>query len=380
MKKMIVLVALFMLASVSQVVQAYEGPAGIEIHGFISQGFVWAQDNNYPLSDADEGSFQMFDAAINFSKELTDKLRIGLQIYSRDFGDVDNNKVNVDWAFADYRWKDWLGIRAGKMKTPWGFYSEIRDLDMLRTFALLPFIYPENDREVVMGNMGVGIYGNTYSNAYGSFDYQIYAGQQELDEDDGGWTKFLESVMGFEIDEIDTDIAPTAALTWNTPLDGFRVGGTVKKVFQDIKFANGAETSFDIDAFIISAEYTWNDLIVAAEFMKLHPQGAPNNIRYYASATYRFSELLEAGIWYGEFYSDEDDKDGDNFEAMGLPDFAAWQKEFCLGLRFDINEYWVLKLEGHAVNGTGFVINSDTPFGEMEEDWFYGVIKTTFSF
>lgn len=379
MKKVFILVVSFlMVVSLSKMSLAYD-VAGIEVHGFVSQGFVWSDENNYPLSDGDEGSFQMFDAAVNFSKSLTNNLRLGVQFYARDFGDIDNNTLNIDWAFADYRWKDWLGIRVGKMKSVWGFYSEIRDLDMLRTFALLPFAYPEPDREIVMGNMGIGIYGNVPVNKLGSFDYQIEAGQQELDEDEGGWTKFMENLTGLEVNDIDTDIAPTLSLTWNTPLEGLRVGGTFKKLRQTLETGVG-DISLDMEAYILSAEYTWDNLIVAAEFMNLLPEGADNNIRYYASATYRFSDLFEAGMWYGEVYSEEDDKDGDNYEAMGLPDFAAWQKEFCLALRFDINEYWVVKLEGHMVNGTALVLPSDTPFDEMEEDWSYGIVKTTFSF
>ncbi len=45
------------------------------------------------------------------------KLRVGVQFLSRDLGETGNNEVEVDWAYGDYRFRNWLGIRAGKMKT-----------------------------------------------------------------------------------------------------------------------------------------------------------------------------------------------------------------------------------------------------------------------
>ena len=41
--------------------------AGIDIHGFISQGYLQSTDNNY-LANTDKGTFEFNEAAINFSK------------------------------------------------------------------------------------------------------------------------------------------------------------------------------------------------------------------------------------------------------------------------------------------------------------------------
>jgi len=44
---------------------------------------------------------------MNFNISPIDKLRVGIQLFSRDIGDTDNNRIDLDWAFADYRWRDY---------------------------------------------------------------------------------------------------------------------------------------------------------------------------------------------------------------------------------------------------------------------------------
>ena len=64
----------------------------------------------------EDGTFEFNEFGINFGKELTDKLRVSIQFFSKDLGSYGNNKVVLDYAFGDYRWKDWLGVRAGLLK------------------------------------------------------------------------------------------------------------------------------------------------------------------------------------------------------------------------------------------------------------------------
>ena len=112
---------------------------GIQIHGFLSQGYAKStKQNNFPVTNSGQGSFNFNDFGINFSKEITPDLHVGMQLSAFDRGDYGQDKVTIDWAFGDYRYKDWLGIRAGKIKIPQGLYNETRDNDALRTFIFLP--------------------------------------------------------------------------------------------------------------------------------------------------------------------------------------------------------------------------------------------------
>ena len=85
----------------------------VQIHGFLSEGFASSTDNNYLRMDTSEGSF-FTEAGLNVSSQMTDKLRVGAQVYERYIGELGKGRVYLDWAFADYRLKDWMGFRGGK--------------------------------------------------------------------------------------------------------------------------------------------------------------------------------------------------------------------------------------------------------------------------
>ena len=158
---------------------------GIDVHGFVSQGYLYTKDNNYLANNSSDGTFGFNEAGINFSKQLTDKLRIGLQIFTHDLGAIGNNEIILDWAFADYRWKDWAGLRVGRIKAPHGLYNETRDMDMLRTSIFLPqSVYFEVYRDTMSSINGVGVYGDIPTGVAGMFSYYLLVGTSDVDGDD----------------------------------------------------------------------------------------------------------------------------------------------------------------------------------------------------
>ena len=83
----------------------------IQVHSFASQGFMYSNDNNYMTMPTSTGSFAFTDFGANISTQLTDKLRLGAQLYDRNIGQLGNWHPDLDWAVADYKLKDWFGIR-----------------------------------------------------------------------------------------------------------------------------------------------------------------------------------------------------------------------------------------------------------------------------
>jgi len=63
----------------------------VEIHGFVSQGYISTTENNF-IEDSKDGSLEFNELGINFGKRLTSKLHIGMQLFARDFGEIGNNK------------------------------------------------------------------------------------------------------------------------------------------------------------------------------------------------------------------------------------------------------------------------------------------------
>lgn len=367
---------------------------GVDVHGFISQGFLYSDEYNYFSPNSTDGTFEYNEMGINFSKNLTDKLRMGLQIFSRDLGDVANNKVTLDWAYGDYRWQDWLGIRAGRIKIPRGLYNEVRDVDLLRTSIIMPVvIYNDLVRDTAIAINGVGLYGNLSLSAAGSLDYQLVAGPMNIDNDSGTGKYFEDSLGGqaTQTARIKSDTSYIGNLRWNTPLDGLILSGTYEsyKNHAPVLFGGSIPATIDIDtnSFLLGMEYTWQDLVVAAEYksgkqesLALGNTTEKTEEGYYVSASYRFNELFSLGACYSVWYPDVDDRDGTEKEAIGGYKSDAWLRDLSLSLRFDMTDYCLFKLEGHAVDGTANVLSIDNNPDRSEDSWYYGAAKVTFSF
>ena len=83
MKKKLVILITFLL-SLSLGIMAQDD-AGLNIHGFVSQGYLHSSDNNYQ-GNTEDGTFEFNELGINFSTQLTDELRLGIQFFARDLG------------------------------------------------------------------------------------------------------------------------------------------------------------------------------------------------------------------------------------------------------------------------------------------------------
>src|SRR3569833_812256 len=107
--------------------------ADVEIHGFVSQGYIKpTKENQYPVGNSGEGSYNFNDFGINFARRVAPRLRVGLQLFAQDRGNFGIDKITVDWAYGDYRHKEKQREQDDKDKIPLGLYNESRDNDALR--------------------------------------------------------------------------------------------------------------------------------------------------------------------------------------------------------------------------------------------------------
>ncbi|MCP4352990.1 MAG: hypothetical protein GY795_46665 [Desulfobacterales bacterium] len=386
-ERLITLITILFFVVPAGNIQAFEFEE-VDIHGFVSQGYMKSDRYNF-YAETEDGSFQFNELGINFSSNLSDNLRLGIQFFARDLGDLGgNNDINIDWAFADYRWKDWLGLTAGKIKVPLGFYNETRDIDMLRTSILLPqSLYSERWRETFMALQGVGIYGNIFLNVMGNLTYHIQYGTKNRDDE------------AFE--RIDVDEVAAASLKWETPIKGLEVGASALKegVDFDIEVSGPPNMpagmlmtiDYTYNPVIFSLEYTIGKLMLSSEYSlisweyetrmsgALTNTGEMDSEGYYISASYRFTDLFELGAYYSVYYENKDNKDGESFVAQGQADYRAWSKDIALTTRFNISDNWIFKLEGHFMDGTGLVFR-DADYEDIKKDWFLFAAKMTFSF
>lgn len=403
-KLMLLALVVFIVCCVSNgSANAQNVPDKVDIHGFVSQGFLYTTDNNFLADSTDNGSFEFNELGINFGTQLNKDLRIGMQLFSRDLGDVDNNKVVVDWAFGDYRLRDWLGVRAGIIKQPGLLLNEIRDVDALRTSVILPQgVYPDETRESFVAVQGVGIYGSIPLSAAGDLSYQLIDGSVNVPPDGGSAQTALSTGELSDVNYFDFNEVYVGYLEWMTPVDGLRIAGAYRFTKADIQFiaspklgplaGKAIDAEFpSLDAYSVSVEYVVGDLVLLAETRRIDatttyniPGGITTQMSnhifgWYASASYRVDELLEVGTYYSEYYPNKDDMNGDGLEAQGLDDFGAWTRDLALSTRFDLTSNLTFKLEGHYINGAGGLNIALNPDGS-KEDFFVFASKVSYMF
>jgi len=381
----------------------------VDMHGFISQGFLKSTGNNI-FGMSKDGSFKFNEMGLTLSSNPIENLHLGIQLIYRDLTDP-QSRVRLDWAYGGYSFRDWLGLRTGIMKIPFGLYNEIRDVDNLRTFVFLPqSVYNENWRDTFNSIEGVGLYGNFTIPYLGDLSYQLQTGKINIPPD-GRLAK--ESSLGLiDIQEIDVDLSNIVHLSWETPLDGL----ILKYSWLDMDFTEKSTNHYfpnesvspywDTDIFTYSIQYSIGNLVASAEYTTYDfnvqnftvniPTGNPAmpivpatidplvGEGYYGALTYRFTNWLQLGTYYSEYYYNKDDKDGKYFESFGQPNYRTYLKEAVFTTKFDINEFWTAKLELHKMYGaaTTFVDENLDDNGKMNftDNWTLFGAKVTYNF
>jgi hypothetical protein len=348
----------------------------IQIHGFASQGYLRSNHYDYLGAETEDGTVEFNEFGLNVISNLADNLRLGIQFLARDLGDAGNDEIKVDWALGDYRYRNWLGVQIGKLRRALGLYNQSRDVDAARTGVFLPLsVYNENFRVPQEAIKGIGLYGTLP----GGFEYQLQYGSLGSD-----WERQLRESPNAENVQANDD-SYVAYLVWNAPLDGLKLVGRYDYMGWSSDWVQGDTTmefETDRDGFLVGTEYTYGNLTCAAEYVQVEfvmNDGAFDWTieSYYGLVTYRFTDWLELGTSYSISYENNDDKEGDRFAAQGTPRAQAWNKDLAISARFDLNESWIVKLEGHWINGLyGVSGYGDDP----SEDGFLGAAKVTFSF
>jgi hypothetical protein len=267
---------------------------------------------------------------------------------------------------------------------------------MLRTSVLLPqSIYPEMFRDVYHSLYGFEIYGHIPLWILGSLQYQFQAGQKQITPNSGIAKFFQEDALPSEVELVYFELKDVAAigLDWETPLENLHVKWWMgayalealmksknELIRDDQLIPAGTEFLSEIEEkvrIIFSIEYAGEDLILATE-AQVEGDELQASFTYYLSMAYRFTDWFEIGAYYSEaFFAEIYYLDEETFEVETTdePDY----EELVLTTRFDLNEYWTLKLEGHFVQGEGAFFLQDNP-GGLEDESFLFAVKTTFNF
>jgi hypothetical protein len=347
----------------------------VQVHGFASQGLVYTDQNNWLTMNTSQGSGAITDMGLNMSSQLTDKFRVGAQVYDRNLGQLGQWHPSLDWATADYRFANWFGIRAGKVKTTLGLYNDSQDLEFLHVFALLPQgVYPADMRDATIAHAGGDVYGTfALGKRFGDVSYTAYVGHRSDSIYSGypyllsQWSTYISGMGGLQYG---------GDLRWNTPVHGLVAG--ISRINQDISVEGTYLDPFDPGAglkpYFESSRQDWTNQYYAqyaisrfafdAEYRRylrdqLILNGSTVDITdvrtWYVAGTWRLSKRLKLGSYYSHYtvtdvYGGALSEQGEpNLTDRSEPGNHVYDK--VISARLDVNRFWDLKIEGHFIDG-----------------------------
>ena len=347
-------------------------PSKFRWHSFGNQGYIKTSNYNF-FGDSQDGSWAFNDLGLGASWKPNARLQISAQAITRRAGKTSQDGVQLDYGFIDLNlinnFDYALGFRAGRVKNPYGFYNETRDIASSRPSILLPqSIYLDSLRRLFHTMDGLSSYGHmqwgdTLFNLdvnYGKpliddvtqdailvtplpgqlNNEKIFLARAILEQDAGRWR------MGYSYSQLNSDYSQPTTIT------PFTLGA----------FAGKA----NIYLHLLSFEYNWAQWQLTTEYQRrklehkdiYYPEfyNAVDNESWYGQVSYQFSPELKIFARYDVYYLFRDDKEGKEFsERNNLTAHAAYAKDSTIGLRYSINSHWMLAAEYHYINGTAWL-------------------------
>ncbi len=349
----------------------------LQVHGFLSQALIISDDNNFfgPSSE-DEGSFKFTEIGANASLRPHEDVLLAAQVLSRRAGgDGSDATPKLDYGLIDYQMlsdqQRTFGIQLGRIKNPFGFYNQTRDVAFTRPSILLPqSIYFDRTRSLALTGDGVTFYLEERL-PKGIIRGQLGLGIPQA-EDDLRQTLRLDRVPG----SLDPKQSAIGQVRYEH--DGGRIVAALSaasaKVHFDSKAPGLSDGDFYFKPWVFSLQYNQELWSLTAEYA-LRRSGLENfndprlnfdttGESWYLQYTRRFLDDWQWLVRYDSLINDRNDRSGKEFEAStggALPAHSQFADDITLGLQWTPHPRLLLAGEYHHVDGTGWLPVQDNP-------------------
>ncbi len=373
-----------------------ELPWGLQIHGFASQSYITTSDNDVFGNSDKGGSFGFTELGLNASLRPLPRLQISAQMLSRRAGKGNTLTPRLDYAFLDYRIFSQevhqFGIRIGRLKNPFGFYNDTRDVAFTRPSILLPqSIYFDRTRNLGLSSDQVQFYGETSLPNIGNFSFQFGINRPIVDDRD----TILSLVPGGP-GKLSPDVSLIGRGLYESSNKQFRLA--ISGIWLNIDYDPAEKDplssgSIKFSPIYISAQYNAERWSLTSEYALRHFKfknfGHPGfdsldfyGESFYFQGTYRFYPKWEAVLRYDLLFTDRKDRKGKRNAALtGNPAHSRFAKDLTVGLRWNISPELMLRAEYHRINGTAWLSKLDNPVpSDTKRHWNLFAVQASFRF
>lgn len=346
----------------------------LQVHGFLSQALIITDDNNFfgPSSE-DEGSFEFTEIGANVSLRPHEDLLVAAQVLSRRAGgDGADAEPRLDYGLIDYQVLSnnnrTFGVQAGRIKNPFGFYNQTRDVAFTRPGILLPqSIYFDRTRSLALAGDGISLYHEERLQE-GTLRLQAGIGKTRI-EDDVERTLGLDGRPG----RLKADHSTIGQIRYEH--DGGRVVLALSHADANADYSSPPEGPgngrFGFEPWVFSFQYNEELWSLTAEYAtrKLMLEGfdtladaSRTGESWYLQYTRRFHDNWQWLVRYDSLVNNRSDRSGKRFEQQSegrLPAYSQYADDITLGLQWTPHPRVLLAGEYHHVDGTAWLPTQD---------------------
>ncbi len=377
----------------------------LKFQGFASQAFIATSDNNVFGKTDQGGGFGFTEVGLNALFRPLPRLQLSAQMLSRRAGEGSNGgKPRLDFGFVDYllfsHETHQFGIRVGRLKNPFGFYNDTRDVAFTRPSILLPqSIYFDRTRNLGMSSDSVQLYGETSHPTIGNFSVQFGVMRSLVKDKETEYAIFRGPQKGElspEASFIGRGIYETHDARFRFAISGIWLNTHYNPGLGD-RLTRG---SFSFSPLFLSAQYNAEKWSLTAEYalrrMDFKNFGVSaldklaNNTTgesFYVQGDYRFHPKWEAFLRYDVYFADRNDRNGKKYAQWQQnrghfePAYSRYAKDLTVGLRWNITPQIMARFEYHHINGTGWLSGLDNPnIASTVKEWDLFAAQLSFRF
>ena len=336
-----------------------------QINGFVAQGFAYSDGNNY-FGESTEGSFDLREIGLGASAQLTDRLLVSGSILSRRNGDTGDDDPEIDYLLADYQLikadAGLVGVRAGRVRNPIGFYNESRDVVFTRPSITLPssiYFDGRGFRDFQFSSDGGQLYG-----VLPHHEDQVLSLDLVYGKDVEGSDATRRALFGTTDVPVDLEFSDNyflrvknswfsgtivAALSYlHTTLE-FESDGTIPFPAGELEAElYVASLAYNAEKYSLTAEYgvTESNFVIGPIESKNYSDGG------YLQGEYRFRPQWSAFLRLDGSFSSRNDRDGRDFKkATGFSRYSQFGRDTTIGARWKVRENLELLGEYHHISG-----------------------------
>ena len=326
--------------------------SAVQVHGFGGWGYGHTWNENIYQIGKEDGAYENSNFALNLSASPYEKLSANVQALWKTSGA--GLQTQLDYVFAEWAFNWMFKFRVGKVKSPFGIYSEIFDVGVLRPFYMLPQSVYGTPGYATNSYLGLGCTGLYPLPAGWGITYDLYGGKYLLQEyytDDP-----LQSGDIVKVEPMVNDMVG-ARLAVSTPVEGLSFGVSSYQGETEV-FMDGVVPGYMEELvsgrranLLVSAEYLAEAFTARAEYLQnftIEGEDVLDMNAFYVEVSYMVLEKIQvAGLVDRQVRKME----------LGLPvEFPEDHMEYAVGVNYWFNPNFVLKLSCHLVEGNLFAL------------------------